>query len=94
METNAPLKPSEYKRNERGQFDRPGKTLLGSRALRNSLKNEKARRLFRIGEQFEAIDPQGRRWRVQEVWWLKGGQQTKLAWLFGKNKEIRLVRCQ
>ena len=27
METNAPLKPSEYKRNERGQFDRPGKTL-------------------------------------------------------------------
>src|SRR6516162_2279162 len=27
METNAPLKPPEYKRNERGQFDRPGKTL-------------------------------------------------------------------
>src|SRR6516225_4810097 len=26
METNA-LKPPEYKRNERGQFDRPGKTL-------------------------------------------------------------------
>jgi hypothetical protein len=89
METNAPLN----KRNERGQFDRPGKT-LSKTALRNSLKNEKARRLFRLGEQFEAIDPQGRRWRVQEVWWLKGGQQTKLAWLFGENKEIRLVRCQ
>jgi hypothetical protein len=27
METNAPLKPPEYRRNERGQFDRPGKTL-------------------------------------------------------------------
>ena len=27
MENNAPLKPPEYKRNELGQFDRPGKTL-------------------------------------------------------------------
>ena len=27
METNAPLKPPEYKRNKLGQFDRPGKTL-------------------------------------------------------------------
>src|SRR5215472_11053245 len=27
MENNAPLKPPEYKRNELGQFDRPGKTM-------------------------------------------------------------------
>ena len=27
METYKPLKPPEYRRNERGQFDRPGKTL-------------------------------------------------------------------
>ena len=27
MENDAPLKPPEYKRNELGQFDRPGKTL-------------------------------------------------------------------
>jgi hypothetical protein len=27
METNAPLKPPEYKRNKLGQFDRPGKAL-------------------------------------------------------------------
>jgi len=27
METYEPLKPPEYRRNERGQFDRPGKTL-------------------------------------------------------------------
>jgi hypothetical protein len=27
METYEPLKPTEYRRNERGQFDRPGKTL-------------------------------------------------------------------
>ena len=27
METYEPLKPPEYKRNELGQFDRPGKTL-------------------------------------------------------------------
>jgi hypothetical protein len=27
METNAPLKPPEYKRNKLGQFDRPGKEL-------------------------------------------------------------------
>src|SRR6516164_4833594 len=36
METNAPLKPPEYKRNERGQFDRPGKTLAKTAKVRRT----------------------------------------------------------
>ena len=38
MENNAPLKPPEYKRNELGQFDRPGKTL--SKAAKPNKKLE------------------------------------------------------
>jgi len=38
MENSAPLKPPEYKRNELGQFDRPGKTL--SKAAKPNKKTE------------------------------------------------------
>jgi hypothetical protein len=38
MENDAPLKPPEYKRNELGQFDRPGKTL--SKTAKPNKKSE------------------------------------------------------
>ena len=46
METNAPLKPPEYKRNKLGQFDRPGKALAKTAkksGLSTKLKETKSR---------------------------------------------------
>ena len=36
MENDTPLKPPEYKRNELGQFDRPGKTLAKTAKVRRT----------------------------------------------------------
>jgi len=45
METYEPLKPPEYRRNERGQFDRPGKTLAKTaKKTRLAVKNNKEQR--------------------------------------------------
>ena len=52
METYEPLKSPEYKRNERGQFDRPGKT-LSKTAKKTGLavkNNKKQHRGFQKGQ--------------------------------------------